>query len=957
MPFRERVRVLREILSENGGNPAIAGQILRTAGGRDLTPMVVEHLAAAAARAEGHDAIIAYNDDRLTEIFDLRESHFPTPAGGFRLHRELRPRGGVTGASGRLLSATNRVPSSAPPPTVDPFSPEALTIARQIDREAAARALPLREVFHLDRAELTRDAAAAGLGAASNVGYGYAIEGERDPEDLAKRVLLGAAMGATGRHARQLAQDMAPVRVGAVAVPKEAVNPDPATRRSLRDLAGSVLGVPRQLLLMGDLGQLARIGVGGYLQSLSAGKGIQGAAAWGRAFRAAFDPGYFKELMARPEMQRWADVAYPADMSNPEMTSTFIQRLPGLGHAERAMFQRFTPALAAGVAETVFQGMKRHGDFAGMASDTERRAAIGDWVKGLLIGRELNDEQVGTVARAVGRLALAPRWTAGGIVGVQKILDPGPQGELARRFWATVALTGAAISVGLTTALTNKDPRNLINPTHPDSVLDPRNGRRFFGVELPNGVVISPFQPVLPLMRAVMRPFAEGYQSYQEERDIAAAVEAMVGEGWDAGRDYLLGKASIPVRLFNDLVIRGTDFQGRPIITKEGPAGWLQAAGYAAGQNAPIFTQPLLAPLTDRLNLPFDIERDARVPGTEPTLLDRALEFGAGFVGVTVRPPDRLPPDVAEALRGAIREKGQEPGADPDLVRQYYGLKLDPSEKARLFAEQPEVREFFEARTKLEGEKYEKPVGRARVREYQVKKARLDIDRRNAIAALEAENLTGNEYRRRRAAIMQRYRGMVQGLQEAIFDTADPDRIDAALDAVYRTAGEQSEERKALDGLYAIEQDGESREARNAYFAARQAYLDSLSPEMRQRLLQRQIDDAPTETEKSYIRAQQAYAEYAKIPRYRGITEEDAEAAIPYMQQAADLQRVRPGMSFRAALLRVGAPARERRTALKIRSGKYTNQARRRAFARDPLLARWYTELNAELAEQIAGAA
>ncbi|MGE3601411.1 MAG: hypothetical protein AB7N70_38370, partial [Dehalococcoidia bacterium] len=728
-----------------------------------------------------------------------------------------------------------------------------------------------------------------------------------------------------------------------------------AERRTLRAIAGAALDVPRQLLLVGDLGQLGRVGILGQLQALSAGKPLQGAAAFGRAFRAAFDPGYFRELMSRREYQRWADVAYPADMSNPEFSGVFA-RVPGVGHFERAMFNRFTPAFAAGVAEAVFDGVKRSGDFAGMASDAHRQAVIGDWVRGLMIGRPLSDPEVGTVARAVGRIALAPRWTAGGIVGVQKILDPGPEGELARRFWGTVVLSGAVLSVGLTHLFTGKPVEDLINPTHPDSMLNPGSARRFYGVELGNGTVISPMAPALPLMRALMRPFAEGYQTYQEERDIGAAVAAMVGEGWDAGRDYLLGKANIPVRLFNDLVIRGEDWQGRPIITKEGPRGWLQAAGYAGSQNLPIALQPLAAPITGRLNLPFDIERDQRVPGTEPSMLDRALEFGAGFVGITARPPYRLPDDVADAFRGAIAARGETPGSEADLLGQYYGLRLDPSERAALFRAHPQVREFFEARTRLEGERYEQPEGRARVREYQTTKDRLDLDRRAALVALEQENLSGDEYRRRRNLIMDRHRGMVLGIQEAIFETSDPERISAALDAAYRQGGEQSAERRALDGLYAIRQEDDSSAARDEYFQKRDAYLASLSPAMREKLFQRQLDEVPTDSERRYLHAQRLMSAWYDIPKYRSfIPVEDTAAVDAALARARDLQTYTGAPLKRALILDKDTDPRIKMLALRVvaAGGKAYNPARRRFLRDNPMLASFFSSLSSEMAAQL----
>jgi len=44
------------------------------------------------------------------------------------------------------------------------------------------------------------------------------------------------------------------------------------------------------------------------------------------------------------------------------------------------------------------------------------------------------------------------------------------------------------------------------------------------------------------------------------------------------------------------------------------------------------------------------------------------------------------------------------------------------------------------------------------------------------------------------------------------------------------------------------------------------------------------------------------------------------------------------------------APIAAKRTAIKIKSGKYTNPMRRSVFSRSALLTRWYTEIPYEMA-------
>jgi hypothetical protein len=747
-----------------------------------------------------------------------------------------------------------------------------------------------------------------------------------------------------------------------------------AERRGILQIARSAVDLGQQAMLSGDISQVGRIGVIGGLQAASAGKPGAALTGFGRALAAAFNTNYAKSYLQSDKARRWADLSYPAQGVQPEFTG-LIARVPVLGQLERAMFQRFTPVLAAEISEAILSGMRREvvrdgatvvkgrGDLARM-SRAEAMQTVGQWVRQGLIGKELDPERMSAVERALWRFSLiSPRWTRGQIGMVNALRDPGPQGELARRFWTTTIFLALASSVGITAAAEGKDPRDLLNPFHPDSVVDPRKGRNFLRIGLGErfgNVTVSPFQPIMPLVRTLLRPVVEGAQATTDAHDVGAAVMdgdvrellaavgtfvmAAGGEARQAARDYLMGRTSPPIRLFDDLVVREADFSGNPIVTKEGPAGLLQAGRYIASQVAPIGVQPF-------------VEQTKRIPGTEPTARDRAVEFASNFIGLQVRTPDRLPGEVAGALRSEIAARGVTPaGNDAELFRQFAALNLDADEKSRFYHDNPAVRAYLDDRTRLQGEKFEKPQGRAAIQKYDTERQILQDARRQALIELERENLPGSEYRRRRAEIQNRYRERLAQTEMMIFGSDDPARVQAARDAVYRSDREDGPVRKALDGLYAIEQEGPSREQREAFFQAREEYLASLPADIRERMLQKQLADAPTESERQYIQAQQRYGEWnRRYPRYRGIRDEDADTALPYMQQAADLQRVRPGMSFRAALLRVGAPARERRTALKIRSGKYTNQARRRAFARDPLLARWYTELNAKLADELAG--
>ena len=96
--YEERVA---NLLSEYGANPDMASHIIRNSTeGNQLRYALQENIIGNAIRNAGHDAILGYSTKRdvyktpfFSEVFDLRESHYPSPSGQYRLHKKFEPKG------------------------------------------------------------------------------------------------------------------------------------------------------------------------------------------------------------------------------------------------------------------------------------------------------------------------------------------------------------------------------------------------------------------------------------------------------------------------------------------------------------------------------------------------------------------------------------------------------------------------------------------------------------------------------------------------------------------------------------------------------------------------------------------------------------------------------------------------------------------------------------------------
>lgn len=93
--YSERIK---NLLSDYGSDPTISDYLIENSNlGNQLRYALQENIIGSAARRAGHDAILGYSMGRgkrpfLSELFDVRESHYPTPEGGYRVFDRFLPR-------------------------------------------------------------------------------------------------------------------------------------------------------------------------------------------------------------------------------------------------------------------------------------------------------------------------------------------------------------------------------------------------------------------------------------------------------------------------------------------------------------------------------------------------------------------------------------------------------------------------------------------------------------------------------------------------------------------------------------------------------------------------------------------------------------------------------------------------------------------------------------------------
>lgn len=711
----------------------------------------------------------------------------------------------------------------------------------------------------------------------------------------------------------------------------------------------------RELLLGLDPGQMLRVSVIATPQAIAAGKPLRGLDAVRRGFEAAFspvfDPKYMEKFENTELYRRWAPILRISSQKSPESADVhgLLKKVPVFGTLERMVFERFLPTFAIYTSEAVYQGMKETKRWANLG-EGEAREIIGKRVRDISMGRPPEQWETPLIRFAERLVFLAPNWLRGQVRNFYAPFLASPEGDLARRYWATVLVLSAGLSVGLTSLFTGRDPLDLMNPLHPDSTLNPRKGGRFLGIELGrDGPVITPFQPITVLARAVLRPFAAAAQEVQRGLDedyetsqlFLDAVGAFLGELQQSSSSYFKGKLSLPARLYNDLVITGTDFHGYPITTADNPVDRTRDRLFYIVRNmSPMFVHPLMEPTHT-------------VPGAEPRLSDRVVQTAYEWLtGTPFIPAERYPPGVKEAFRRVITENGGDPNA-VDPVREFFALNIPVDQRSKIYAQHPEIRDFINARTDLAGERAGKPAGKAAVTAYKADLVELKVARDNALIELEKQikenpSLSGDWYRSRRRAINDLYVYGKEQLGRTYFGTTDKEIVRQKVYGDRRNT--EDEMRDLLDDFYSIEPEGNTPEDIDRFFERRREFLDQLSPDMRQRFLEKRLADAPTETEREYILASERVAEIMDtMPLYKGLTVKESREVQRLFARARSRARAAGSLPeyFKIALLsdKYASPRIiSKAFMIAFKPSIFTNEARRAALT-EPKVMRFYSDL------------
>jgi hypothetical protein len=98
------------LLSDYGADPWLADYIIEHSNkGNQLRYALQENIIGNAVRNAGHDAVLGYSMGKgrnpfLSELFDVRESHYPTPQGGYEVFDQFMPKaeGGAVEPSAAL---------------------------------------------------------------------------------------------------------------------------------------------------------------------------------------------------------------------------------------------------------------------------------------------------------------------------------------------------------------------------------------------------------------------------------------------------------------------------------------------------------------------------------------------------------------------------------------------------------------------------------------------------------------------------------------------------------------------------------------------------------------------------------------------------------------------------------------------------------------------------------------
>jgi GNAT superfamily N-acetyltransferase len=760
----------------------------------------------------------------------------------------------------------------------------------------------------------------------------------------------------------------------------------------------SVTGAMRELRLGMDVAQIGRLVPQAFMQTVAGsltnlreagpvGGVLRAGGAVAAAFRDSLTPGTREAMLRSDRYQAWSrhmEGLGPGDLGDvlarPE-GGTALSRIPGVNLAYRAVgeplekwqFGAFVPALKFHVAEALRASLGKSRAFRGM-SDEALMDSIGRRVDTGLSGFSATRAGVSRAHETVNQMAmLSPTWARGAVANLTDVTKGGPEGYLARRFWATMATGAVGATVGLSMALTGDTSlehlEHLLDPRNPDSVTNP-NGRHFLRVQLPGGGQLDPWGPVRPIAQALLKPVGTTAGTVAASRDQGKPLKAALLDGistlanpdtTEAVRDWIEGRRAIPLGLAVDIT-RNKNFIDQPIATADTGAGRMrQRLVYAGTQLAPGVG-----------NVGLDTTK-----GTAP---DWNVSFGnvqrgvGQALGVTVTPGPHDPAAITDTIRAFAAAQGQHPGADPvGWIRKGQGVPFDALQQFR--AEHPEVQAHIDQTREQQRQMRARPVGQDAARTFTSERQSLQRIRDAALtqaAAAYQQSGDGPAYRRATSRAWDTYNGAVSGVSNYVYGTPDIAEAQKRLIQAFGASDPTVEPvSAAYDEYEAIQPIDESRSALDAAMTAKRSYLapgggadQRYGTGTGARLTAGLRDIARQRGGETYARlqdAQRVWGDYAQISPYAGMDAAQARQVNVLISRAQDRAKYVYGGVLpvkTAILLDTSADKRTRVLAMLAEGNKLTNPARKvfvRQHARD--MAEFFSDVTADDLTNIRGAA
>lgn len=718
-----------------------------------------------------------------------------------------------------------------------------------------------------------------------------------------------------------------------------------------------------------------------FIQAAAASNPVTASKAIVRAFTDSFSESRYRKTVHSDLYQEFADRGLtnmvPGDtgeiLARPHQ-DMMIDRIPVFGKWGRKMenfqFSRFMSMLKFHVADALYKHYEGRGyfkDAAGGIDQAKRSQLMTDIAMRVnLTTTGYNRTHAGTTRNqefVTRLLMLSGPWTKGTVANLAGVRKEGVEGDIARRFWAGMAITAVGMAAALSiVSQWDGDKENIIatiDPTEKNSVTNPRSP--LFGrIRLPgNEGSIDVSGPILPIAKALLAPVISGVDSTANTADknvsmlkagehtenarlLVDIVNTALGEtfGWDATepvRKWMENRRSIPAGDVWD-VIRNENYRGE-VIAKRDESRFFKSMEYLLWSITPAIAEAGVD------------QEHGSTPEYTPSP-DWYKRIPSNFFQFNFRPGPSGSGEARSAAEEFLRQHGIRPDIDPiGQVKREPSIPVDQLAEFRL--QHPEVEKELDERRRRRTENIQTPRGRDSAVLFT--KARQDhADYRDAEIRKLGEQytrgeITGNQYRHSVSAAWDKYFGNVEGAANTLLGTRDLDEVNNRIRNIYEINGTPSEkfnqayeEFQQIRSRPGLEDDYKERirvaDARDAFLETEADARYGPGTGKRLRDMMRNIYlERGGEPYAKYYDAQQTMREYIKMPMYRYVSDKEEEGEVRILLARAN-DRVKYGYAtnMRRAILfdTVAAPRIKLMALLVSRMGQRAYNRQRRYFLR-----------------------